>query len=55
MKAELKNIAGCLVIDATGAFLNGAGLGAGENRNLVIPKTFKAIRDASNAAVEELI
>jgi CRISPR-associated protein Cst2 len=38
--ADLKNIAGCLLIDARAAFLNGAGLGAGENRNKVIPKTF---------------
>jgi CRISPR-associated protein Cst2 len=39
--AELKNIAGTLLIDATAAFLNGAGLGSGEDRNKVIPKTFK--------------
>ena len=51
MKAELKNIAGCLVIDATGAFLNGAGLGAGENRNLVIPKTFKEKVNGRNEEV----
>jgi CRISPR-associated protein Cst2 len=29
------------LIDATAAFLNGAGLGSGEDRNKVIPKTFK--------------
>jgi CRISPR-associated protein Cst2 len=40
-KIELKNITGCLLIDARAAFLNGAGLGAGEDRNKVIPKTFK--------------
>jgi CRISPR-associated protein Cst2 len=38
--ATLNNIAGCLLIDARAAFLNGAGLGEGENRNRVIPKTF---------------
>jgi CRISPR-associated protein Cst2 len=37
---NLKNIAGCLLIDARAAFLNGAGLGTGEDRNKVIPKTF---------------
>jgi len=41
MKPELKNIAGTLLIDATAAFLNGAGLGSGEDKNKVIPKTFK--------------
>lgn len=41
--AILNNIAGCLLIDARAAFLNGAGLGAGEDRNLVIPKTFSEI------------
>ncbi|GBU08790.1 type I-B CRISPR-associated protein Cas7/Cst2/DevR [Bacteroidales bacterium] len=51
MKAELKNIAGCLIIDATGAFLNGAGLGAGEDRNLVIPKTFKEKVNGKNEEV----
>lgn len=39
--AELKNITGALLIDATAAFLNGAGLGSGEDKNKVIPKTFK--------------
>ncbi|MBK8656654.1 MAG: type I-B CRISPR-associated protein Cas7/Cst2/DevR [Haliscomenobacter sp.] len=38
--AILNNIAGCLLIDARAAFLNGAGLGSGEDRNQVIPKTF---------------
>lgn len=37
----LKNITGALLIDATAAFLNGAGLGTGEDKNKVIPKTFK--------------
>lgn len=51
MEAKLKNITGCLVIDATGAFLNGAGLGAGEDRNLVIPKTFKEKVNGKNEEV----
>lgn len=38
--ATLNNITGCLLIDARAAFLNGAGLGSGEDRNKVIPKTF---------------
>lgn len=37
--AELKNISGCILIDGTAAFLNGAGLGAGEDKNKMIPKT----------------
>jgi CRISPR-associated protein Cst2 len=39
--SDLKNITGALLIDATAAFLNGAGLGTGEDKNKVIPKTFK--------------
>ena len=39
-KQVIKNIAGTFLIDATAAFLNGAGMGAGENKNKVIPKTF---------------
>lgn len=39
--SNLKNITGALLIDATAAFLNGAGLGSGEDKNKVIPKTFK--------------
>ena len=39
--AKLNNITGALLIDATAAFLNGAGLGSGEDKNKVIPKTFK--------------
>ncbi|MBK9336385.1 MAG: type I-B CRISPR-associated protein Cas7/Cst2/DevR [Lewinellaceae bacterium] len=38
--ATLNNITGSLLIDARAAFLNGAGLGSGEDRNKVIPKTF---------------
>src|SRR3989304_9525477 len=39
--ANLNNITGALLIDASAAFLNGAGLGSGEDKNKVIPKTFK--------------
>lgn len=39
--SNLKNITGAMLIDATAAFLNGAGLGTGEDKNKVIPKTFK--------------
>lgn len=39
--ATLNNITGALVIDGTAAFLNGAGLGAGEDRNKVVPKVFE--------------
>lgn len=38
--AELKNITGALLIDATAAFLNGSGLETGENKNEVAIKTF---------------
>lgn len=38
--ATLNNITGALVIDATATFLNGAGLGSGEDKNNVLPKTF---------------
>jgi len=44
MKAEsskgLTHVAGTFLIQADGAFLNGAGLGEGEDRNVTIPKTF---------------
>ncbi|NIM36491.1 MAG: type I-B CRISPR-associated protein Cas7/Cst2/DevR [Hydrotalea flava] len=49
--AELKNITGALLIDASAAFLNGAGLGTGEDKNKVIPKTF---REKVNNRVEEV-
>ncbi|MFT3949934.1 MAG: type I-B CRISPR-associated protein Cas7/Cst2/DevR [Agriterribacter sp.] len=39
--ANLNNIAGALLIDATATFLNGAGLGVQEDKNRVIPKTYK--------------
>lgn len=49
--AELNNITGALAIDATAAFLNGAGLGAGEDRNRVIPKTFREAVEGHNEEV----
>lgn len=49
--ATLKNITGALLIDATAAFLNGAGLGTGEDKNKVIPKTF---REKVNGRAEEV-
>ena len=51
MTPELKNITGSLLIDATAAFLNGAGLGSGEDKNRVVPKTFK---EKVNGHVEEV-
>lgn len=49
--AKLNNITGALLIDATAAFLNGAGLGTGEDKNKVIPKTF---REKVNGRAEEV-
>lgn len=49
--AQLNNITGALLIDATAAFLNGAGLGSGEDKNRVIPKTF---REKINGRAEEV-
>jgi CRISPR-associated protein Cst2 len=37
---RLTHVAGTFLIQADGAFLNGAGLGEGEDRNVTIPKTF---------------
>ena len=37
---KLTHITGTFLIQAEGAFLNGAGLDSGEDRNAVIPKTF---------------
>src|SRR6266852_5498309 len=37
---RLMHITGTFLIQAEGAFLNGAGLEAGEDKNTVIPKTF---------------
>jgi CRISPR-associated protein Cst2 len=50
-KEKLKNIVGTILVDATAAFLNGAGLGAGEDKNKVIPKTF---RERVNGKLEEV-
>jgi CRISPR-associated protein Cst2 len=41
----LTHIAGTFLIHADASFLNGAGLGEGENRNVTIPKTLKDYRD----------
>lgn len=49
--ANLNNITGAFLIDATAAFLNGAGLGTGEDKNKVIPKTF---REKVNGRSEEV-
>jgi CRISPR-associated protein Cst2 len=49
--AQFNNITGALLIDATAAFLNGAGLGTGEDKNKVIPKTF---REKINGRTEEV-
>ncbi|MEO9295892.1 MAG: DevR family CRISPR-associated autoregulator [Nitrososphaera sp.] len=38
---ELTHIAGTFVIEAAASFLNGAGLGDGEDRNVTVPKTFQ--------------
>lgn len=37
----IKNLAGTFLIDAEAAFLNGAGLGEGEDKNVVIPKSYR--------------
>jgi CRISPR-associated protein Cst2 len=42
---RITHIAGTFLVEAPGSFLNGAGLGEGENRNVTLPKTF---RDGSN-------
>jgi len=38
-KNEFSHIAGTFLIQANGSFLNGAGLGSGEDRNVTVPKT----------------
>ncbi len=38
---KLSHLAGTFLIQADAAFLNGAGLGDGEDRNVTIPKTFR--------------
>lgn len=49
--STLKNITGSILIDARAVFLNGAGLGSGEDRNKVIPKTF---RERVNGKLEKV-
>lgn len=44
MKA-LTHVAGTFLIFADASFLNGAGLGDGENRNVTIPKTLRDLRN----------
>ncbi|MBW2046013.1 MAG: hypothetical protein JRI96_14220 [Deltaproteobacteria bacterium] len=38
---KLTHVAGTFLIQADAAFLNGAGLGEGEDQNVTIPKTFR--------------
>lgn len=45
VERKLTHVAGTFLIQANAAFLNGAGLGEGEDRNVTIPKTF---RDGKN-------
>ncbi len=40
-KNKLTHVAGTFLVQASGAFLNGAGLGGGEDRNVTVPKTFR--------------
>jgi CRISPR-associated protein Cst2 len=49
---QLKNITGSILIDARAVFLNGAGLNTGENKNQVIPKSFK--ERGANGNLEEV-
>lgn len=41
----LTHIVGTFLIQAEGAFLNGAGLGQGEDRNMTVPKTLTDFKD----------
>jgi len=41
MNKLLTHIAGTFLVQADSAFLNGAGLGEGEDRNVTVPKTFR--------------
>jgi len=41
MTNRTNHIAGTFLIEAPASFLNGAGLGDGENRNVTVPKTFR--------------
>lgn len=45
MDKILTNVAGTFLIQADASFLNGAGLGEGEDRNVTIPKTFQDGKD----------
>lgn len=49
--STLKNITGAILIDARAVFLNGAGLGVGEDRNKMIPKTFRESVNGKNERV----
>jgi hypothetical protein len=40
-KIKISHIAGTFLIDASGSFLNGAGLGSGEDKNYSISKPFR--------------
>ncbi len=42
---KLAHVVGTFLIQAEGAFLNGAGLGVGEDRTMTVPKTFTDFRD----------
>ncbi len=42
---ELTHVTGTFLIQAEGAFLNGAGLGAGEDRNVTVPKMLQRGRE----------
>lgn len=44
-KQDLTHIVGTFLIQAEGSFLNGAGLGKGEDKNVVITKTFSDFKD----------
>ncbi len=44
-KNKITHVAGTFLLQADAAFLNGAGLGEGEDRNVTVPKTF---RDGKN-------
>jgi len=39
--AKFNNITGALLIDATASFLNGSGLKSQEDKNEILPKTFR--------------
>ena len=43
MNKILTHIAGTFLLQADSSFLNGAGLGAGEDKNVTVPKTFRDI------------